>query len=104
MSNAVLTVAYSDVPGFPAGSAVASILVSVTDTSVTPPTAVTQTVSPGTTAVTFANLAAGTYSVSVAAQDASNAVLGTPVTGTFDVPVPATVTLTLPASVSAVVS
>ena len=101
MSTATLTVVYADVPGFPAGSAVDHVAVTVTG-AVAP--AVTQTVAPGTTAVIFPALGVDTYSYSIAAQDASGAVLGSAVTGTFAVTAPATVTLSLPASATAVVA
>ena len=95
MTQAILAVSYADVPGFPAGSAVANVVASISGAS-----SVSQTVPPGTAAVTFADLPAGDYSYSVSAVDASGAVLGTPVTGTFTVAVvDTTVTLSLPSTV-----
>ena len=44
--NANLAISYADVPGFPAGSAVAAIVASITDTSLTPPTSLTQSGTP----------------------------------------------------------
>lgn len=98
--NANLAISYVDVPGFPAGSAVAAIVASITDTSLTPPTSLTQSVTPGTASVSFPNVAAGSYSFSVAAQDSTGAVLGTPVTGTFTITAPATISLSLPSVVT----
>lgn len=96
--NAVLAVGYAQVPGFPAGSVVASILATLTG-AVTP--SVTQSVPPDTASITFANVPADTYTIIVAGQDASGNTFGTPVTGSFTIAAPATVSLSLPASVSA---
>lgn len=101
MSTATLTVVYADVPGFPAGSVVSHIVATVTGAV---SAAVTQTVPEGTTSVIFPALGVDTYTYSIAAQDASGAVLGTAVTGTFAVSAPATVTLSLPASATATVA
>lgn len=96
--NAILAVLYSLVPGFPAGSVVASISASITGAA-TP--IVTQSVPPDTAAITFANVPADSYTFSVAAVDASGNVFGTPVTGTFVIAAPTTVSLSLPSSVTA---
>jgi hypothetical protein len=95
--NAVLAVLYSVVPGFPAGSVVASISASITGT-ITP--VVTQSVPPDTAGITFANVPADTYTFSVQGVDAAGNTFGTPVTGTFTISAPATVSLSLPATVS----
>ena len=50
--------------------------------------------------MSFPNVAAGSYSFSVAAQDSTGAVLGTPVTGTFTITAPATISLSLPSVVT----
>ena len=97
MSNAVATIAYAlSAPTFPAGSAVANVVVSITDTSVTPPVATTQTVADGTTTVTFANVAVGSYTASAQAVDATGAALGPAATTTFTITAPATIALSLP--------
>ena len=96
--NAILAIAYADVPGFPAGSVVAHISASITG-AVTP--VVNQIVLPGTASITFANVPADTYSFSVAGVDASGNVFGTAVTGSFTITAPATVTLSLPSTVTA---
>ena len=101
MSNEVLSIVYADVPGFAAGTVVSNVVVSIADTSVTPATTLTQTVAPGTAAVTFPNLDAGSYTFSVAGVDAAGTVLGTAVTGTFVVAAPATISLSLPSTVTA---
>jgi len=103
MSNAVLTIGYTDVPGFPPGSVVASILASIMNQNAgTPPE--TQTLPPGTVQATFGPLDPGDYSVLVQAVDANGSPLGGAATGSFNVPAPATVTLSLPTSVGAALS
>lgn len=87
-------ITYGDVAGFPAGSVVDHVSVVITG-GVNGP--VTQNVAPGTSSVSF-DLDAGNYDFSVSAQDASNANLGSPVTGSFVVAAPQLVTLSLPAS------
>lgn len=104
MSNAVLTIGYADVPGFPPGSVVAHIVVLITNQSASPPASQSQVVAPGTVTVNFDNLAEGDYSVSVQANAADGTPLGSPAIGTFKVAVPASVTLSLPTSVGAQVS
>src|SRR5277367_6506338 len=101
--NAVMSIGYVDVPGFPVGSAVAMIAATVTNSA---NTAVTQNVVPGTSTVTFPNLPADTYTYSVAGVDGSTPpnTYGTPVTGTFTITQPTTVTLNLPSTVSVVQS
>jgi hypothetical protein len=100
-ANAVASIQYSNVPGFPAGSAVDHIEVTVQGAA---PGAlpITQSVPPDTASVTFTALADDTYTVTVEAVDAANSVFGTPVTGSFtSSTVGSTVTLSLPASVTA---
>lgn len=99
MATVVGALTYADVPGFPAGSVLDHIVVSVTDTSVSPTTTVSQNVAPGTASVSF-DLEAGSYSFTVAGVDASGVVFGTPVTGSFSVTAPATVSLSLPSAAS----
>ena len=96
--NLDLAITYADVPNFPAGSAVAHILASITG-AVTP--VVTQIALPGAATISFANVPADTYTYSVSGVDVSNNTFGTAVTGTFTVTAPATVTLFLPATVTA---
>jgi hypothetical protein len=99
MSNAVFSIAYADSPPvYPAGTTVAAVVVSISDTSVTPPVSTSQSVAPGTAAVTFANVDAGSYTYSVQAMDATSAPLGTAVTGTVSITAPATISISLPAS------
>lgn len=94
--NAVMTVVYSLIGGFPAGSVVANVVASITGAA-TP--VVSQTVAPGTATIAFDNVPADTYTYSVQAVDASNNTFGTAVTGTFTITAPTTVTLSLPSSV-----
>lgn len=95
MANAVFAVAYSDVPGFAAGTVLDHVAVSISDTSAIPPTVTTQNVAPGTASVTFANLDVGSYTYTITNQDAANATLGSVVTGSFTVSAPATISLSL---------
>jgi hypothetical protein len=101
MSNAVFSITYAKVDGFPAGTVVDHIAVSITDVSTTPSTTVTQNLPPDSGSATFVNVAAGDYTFSVSGQDATNTVLGTAVAGKFSITAPATVTLSLPATASA---
>jgi hypothetical protein len=99
-ANAVASIQYSDVPGFPPGSAIDHIEVTVQGAA--PGAApITQNVAPGTTSVTFNSLPDDSYTISVEAVDANNNVFGTPVTGTFSISTVGTVTLSLPSAVSA---
>jgi len=94
--NAILSILYADVPGFPAGSVVATISATLTGA-----TTITQTGAPGAVSIEFANVAADTYAYSVVAEDASGNKFGSPVMGTIVITAPATVTLSLPSTVSA---
>lgn len=96
--STVASIVYSDVPGFPPGSAVAAINVVVTPDGGPANPAVQAP--PGSTSVDLGVLAVGGYSFSVFATDANSAILGTPVTGTFSVAAPSTISLSLPSSVS----
>ena len=96
--NALGSITYADVPGFPAGSVVSTIAVTLIGTANTTP--IVQDLAPGTASVEFANIAADTYAFTVAGQDASGNVFGTAVTGTFTITAPATVTLSLPVTVT----
>ena len=92
----VFTISYSDVPGFPVGSSVAQIVVTITGTA----GPVVQKVAPGTATVSFLDVLADTYTFDVHAEDASGTSFGHNVTGSFVVTAPATVTLSLPSSAS----
>jgi len=98
--NALLAIAYALVPGFPAGSVVANIVATITGSASGNTTPQSQTVAPGTASVTFAGVAADTYTYSVGAVDANNNTLGTAVTGSFTITAPSTISLNLPASVT----
>ena len=101
--NLALVISYAPVDGFPAGSAVAAIQVTVTGTAPGNTTPIVQTGAPGTLDVSFPLTVADTYTYSVVAIDAATPpdTYGTAVTGSFAIVAPATVTLTLPASVVA---
>ena len=95
MTNAVLSVTYTDVPGFPHGSAVAAIKATITG----PAGPQTQSVGAGTASITFDNVVPGSYAYVVEAVDSGGNVYGTAVQGTFSVPEPP-VTLSLPSAVT----
>jgi hypothetical protein len=98
-----LVIAYSDFPGYPAGTVVTGIKVDVA--AVGPgPSPLSQTVPPNTGAVSFADMGVGSYTYTISAVDFSGAVLGTPVTGSFDVTFAQTVTISLPVSAQASVN
>jgi hypothetical protein len=107
MSNVVLTPTLGPVSGFPAGSAVAALLiVGVANTAANSPPS--QTVPPGATSVTFQNLAADTYAFSATPVDANGNALTAPgysvPSVNVVVPVAQSVTLTVPTSLSASVT
>jgi hypothetical protein len=95
--NALASISYAPVEGFPVGSVVDHIVVTITGAN-TP--AQTQNVAPGTGVVDFANVPADSYGFSVAAVDAAGNTFGTAVTGTFTITAPQTVTLSLPSAVT----
>jgi hypothetical protein len=96
--NALISITYADVPGFPENSVVDHILVTVTG-STTPATS--QSLPPSTGTVTFPNLPADTYTVTAQGFPATGAGFGTAASATFTITAPATVTLSLPATLSA---
>jgi hypothetical protein len=100
--KATFAISYASLPGFPAGSVVDHIRVTVTG-SATP--AQSQNVSPGTTQVVFDPLAADSYSYAVDTVDPSGAVLSSR-GGSFTVGTaapPSTVTLSVPGGVTVTV-
>lgn len=99
MTDAVASISYSDVPGFPAGTSVGSIEVTVTPSGGTP---ILQSVAPGTTSVTFTGLADGNYTADAQAVGADDSLLGSPVSTTFTIASGGggTVTLSLPSGLS----
>lgn len=97
MSTQVASVTYADVPGFPAGSKVDHVLVSIAGSS--PASAQSQSVAPGTNSVVFSNVVPDSYTITVQAQDAAGNNFGSPVTGTFTA-TDTTVTLNLPSAVT----
>jgi len=101
--NLDLAISYADVSGFPAGSAVAAIQATVTGTAAGNTTPIVQSVAPGTASVVFALTVADTYTYSVVAVDSATPPneYGSPVTGSFAITAPATVTLSIPATVTA---
>lgn len=90
-----IDITYGDVTGFPVGTVLSKITVSVTDPSgaVTP-----QDVAPGTAEVIVTATTVGDYGFTIQAHAADGSTLGTAVTGTFSVAAPTTVSLPLPVS------
>jgi hypothetical protein len=99
MATADVTITYADV-AFPASSAPVVNHVNV-QIGVQ-----TQTVQPGVTDVVFNGLAAGDYTAVAQAFDGNGQPIGNPVTQAFSIPAgpPATVNVSLPASLSVAVS
>ena len=99
--NAVASITYADVAGFPAGSVVDHVLVTC-DGTVTANSQPSQTVPPGTVTVTFANLTPDTYTLTAQAfSPVSGSGYGTAVSTTITITSTATISLSLPASMSA---
>ena len=94
----IITLGFSDVPGFPEGSAVDHIRLEVVGLVTA---ATSQAVPVGTTSVDYTFPAADTYTVTVSGVSAAGVVYGTAVSTVFVVaPVTVTVTLSLPSSVT----
>lgn len=94
MSKVSAALTYADVPGFPAGSVVDHVSVSVSGAA-----DAKQDVPAGTASVDF-DLDAGDYVASAQAFDAAGNGLGTAVSAKFTIDAPQTVSLSLPASVT----
>ncbi len=101
--NLDLAVTYADVAGFPPGSAVIAIEATITGSAVGNTTPTVQTQPPGTAAFVFPLTVADTYTYSVQGIDGATPpnTYGTPVTGSFVITAPTTVTLALPSAVVA---
>ena len=101
--NLNLAVTYAAVAGFPAGSVVASYVATVTGTAAGNTTPIVQSVAAASAPASFVFplTVADTYSYSVSGQDANGNTFGTPITGSFAITAPATVSLSLPATVAA---
>jgi hypothetical protein len=101
--NLNLQVSYADVPGFPPGSAVAAIQVTVTGSAPGNTTPLVETVPPGTAEVAVPLTVADTYTYAVQAIDAATPPnsYGSPISGSFSITAPVTVSLSLPSSVAA---
>ena len=104
-SNAVASIAYAPVPGFPAGSQLAGILVTLVGQAAGNTVPQEQTVAANATTVTFPISVSDTYTVTAVGVDAQGNTFGTPATSaptpiTVPTPAPVTVSLNLPSSVS----
>lgn len=98
--NAVVTVTYASQSGFPAGSIVDHITVVATASNPANSPA-PQSVPPNTASVTFANLTPDVYTIVAQAFPATGAGWGTAVSTTITITSIATVSLMLPAALSA---
>ena len=97
MSNAVAIIAYANVPGFPLGTVIDHVSVSVTDQN----NLVTkQDVKPGDTSANFTGLADGAYQATAQAFDGHGTGLGSPATASFTITSPQTVSLSIPSALS----
>jgi hypothetical protein len=98
MTQITGSVVYADVPGYPEGSVVDHILVTLT-ASGNAANSQSASVAPGTASVSFDNVQPDTYTASVQAFPATGAGYGTAVaSNSIMVAAPVTVTLSLPAS------
>lgn len=98
--NAVFAITYTPVPNFPAGSVISHIVATIIGTAAGNTTPAVQTAAPDATSIEFANVAADSYTFTVQAEDASGNTFGTPVSGSFTITTPVTVTLNLPSTVA----
>lgn len=99
--NASLAIVYALVPGFPAGTVLNHIRVTITGASTA---AQSQTVPPGNSPVVFPSLPADTYTYAVDSIDGNSNVLASK-TGSFVVAgAPATISLGLPSTVTVTVA
>jgi hypothetical protein len=98
--NATCTITYASVAGFPAGSVVDHIKVTCVG-AVTGATTTTLQLAPGAPTAVFSSLAADTYTFTAQGFPLSGAGFGTAVTATLVVGAGATVSLSLPASMTA---
>lgn len=90
----VINVSYTNTPGFPAGSVLASITATLVGTAAGNTTPVTATVTLNAPSITVP-LVPDTYTWTLVNADAAGNVFGGPFTGTGIVHAPATVTLAL---------
>ncbi len=103
--NAILAIGFAgSAPTFPPGTVVASLAITVTGTAAGNTTPITGQVAPNSTSATVDITVPDTYTASVQAQDANGNALGPPATDTFVVTAPATVSLSLPSTVTVTVT
>jgi hypothetical protein len=97
--NALVSVSYAAVSGFPAGSVVDHILVTATASNPanSPPS---KSVAPNTASVTFTNLTPDTYTLTAQGFPASGAGYGTAVSTTITITSTAPISLQLPSSIT----
>ena len=98
--NALVSIAYSDVAGFPADAVVDHITVTCSGSNPAN-SAPAQAVPPATATVTFANLTPDTYTITAQGFPATGAGWGSPVSTTITIKSTATISLSLPATLTA---
>ena len=101
MSTVSFAITFADVPGFPAGSSVASQTLTITDPN---GVATTQTLGATDTSATATLTVVGGYTATVQGVDASGNLLGSAASATFSISAPATISLSLPSALSATVA
>ena len=99
--NIVVTIVYGDVSGFPPGTVVDSVVVSAI-AAVPTNTPVSQSVPQGTASVTFSSLNPDTYTVSAQAVAANGVPIGPAASAVVTVTSAASVTVSLPSTVTAI--
>jgi hypothetical protein len=97
--NAVASITYASVAGFPLGSVVDHIAVTITGSKSGNTTPVVSNVAPGTATVTFTNLIPDTYGIVVQGMPATGPGFGSPVNASITITA-TTMSLTLPSAVS----
>jgi hypothetical protein len=98
--NATCTITYALVPGFPAGSVIDHIKVTCVGATTGSTTTPLQ-LAPGAATAVFASLAPDTYTFTAQGFPATGAGFGTAVSATLTISTAATVSLSLPASMTA---
>lgn len=94
--KALIAVAFASVPGFPPGTTIDHLQATLSGAADS-----SQSVPPDATSLVFDNLPAGGYSISLVAIGSDGANLGTPATTTFTLTDTSSISLSLPATLTA---
>jgi hypothetical protein len=97
MANAIVGLEYTSVSGIAAGTVAANVVVAITGTATGNTTPQTQTVATGAVSATFFSVVPDSYTYVVTNTTADGTVIPTPspVTGSFTITAPTTITLSL---------